>query len=66
MYQSHGLSIAAIPYDPPPALRRFATTYGVTYPLLSDMGSQVIRRFDILNDNMPEGDPFYGIPFRCV
>lgn len=34
-------------------------------PILSSQiwGSQVIRRFGILNDNMPEGDPFYGIPF---
>ncbi len=35
----------------------------MTYPLLSDADSQVIRRFGILNNNMPEGDPLYGVPF---
>ena len=31
--------------------------------MLSDKGSAVIRKFGILNTNIPEGHPFYGIPF---
>jgi DsbC/DsbD-like thiol-disulfide interchange protein len=31
--------------------------------MLSDKGSKVIREFGILNTNVPEGHPFYGIPF---
>jgi DsbC/DsbD-like thiol-disulfide interchange protein len=31
--------------------------------MLSDKGSAVIRKFGILNANMPEGHPFCGIPF---
>lgn len=61
--EAHGLKIAAISYDSPIVLSRFASKYGITYPLLADAGSQVIRRFGILNHNMPEGDPFHGVPF---
>jgi DsbC/DsbD-like thiol-disulfide interchange protein len=31
--------------------------------MLSDKGSVVIRKYGILNANIPEGHPFYGIPF---
>jgi DsbC/DsbD-like thiol-disulfide interchange protein len=31
--------------------------------MLSDKGSRVIREFGILNTNIPQGHPFYGIPF---
>ena len=31
--------------------------------MLSDKGSAVIRKYGILNTNIPEGHPFYGIPF---
>ncbi len=31
--------------------------------MLSDAGSAVIRKFGILNANIPEGHMFYGIPF---
>ncbi len=58
-----GLGIAAVSYDPVSTLRRFADAHHVTYPLLSDQGSVVIRKFEILNTNMPEGNMFYGIPF---
>jgi hypothetical protein len=31
--------------------------------MLSDKGSVVIRKYGILNANIPEGHPFFGIPF---
>jgi hypothetical protein len=58
-----GLAVAAISYDSQPTLKRFADAHHITYPLLSDQGSAVIRKFGILNPNMPEGNMFYGIPF---
>lgn len=57
------MKLAAISYDSPAILRRFAAAYHVGYPLLSDPGSKVIRAFGILNTNIPPGHPFYGIPF---
>ena len=45
-------------------LRRFADAYHVGYPMLSDKGSVVIRKFGILNTNVPpDVTRFYGIPF---
>lgn len=31
--------------------------------MLSDKGSMVIKKYGILNANIPEGHPFHGIPF---
>jgi hypothetical protein len=55
--------VAAISYDSGLTLQRFANAHHITYPLLSDPGSAVIRNFGILNTNIPEGNMLYGIPF---
>jgi hypothetical protein len=45
-------------------LQRFAQANGIEYPMLSDVGSKVIRAFGILNANIPDDHPMlYGIPF---
>jgi hypothetical protein len=44
-----GIGLAAISYDAPATLSAFAESRGITFPLLSDAGSEVIKRFDILN-----------------
>ena len=45
-------------------LRRFADAYHIGYPMLSDKGSVVIRKFGIFNTNVPQDVArFYGIPF---
>jgi hypothetical protein len=46
---SRGLGLAVISYDPPATLSAFAQSRGITFPLLSDAGSETIKRFDILN-----------------
>jgi AhpC/TSA family/Disulphide bond corrector protein DsbC len=61
--QKAGLGVAAVSYDSKATLKRFADAHQITYPLLSDPGSAVIRKFGILNTNIPEGNMFYGIPF---
>lgn len=60
--RKQGLGVAAISYDSPSVLRAFSQRRGITYPLLSDPGSQVIRRFGILNTEVPAGTQFSGIP----
>lgn len=57
------MNAAQISYDSQEVLARFAKAYKITYPLLSDKGSVVIRRFGILNTNVPTDVMFYGIPF---
>ena len=58
-----GLAVAAISYDSRDTLKRFSDAHQIAYPLLSDHGSAVIRKFGILNPNIPEGNMFHGIPF---
>jgi DsbC/DsbD-like thiol-disulfide interchange protein len=47
--KSQGLGIAAISYDPPATLKAFADQHGITFPLLSDTGSDTIKRYTLLN-----------------
>lgn len=62
--KAHGINAAAITYDAPAILRNFAATYKLEYPLLSDVGSKVIRAFGIFNINIPEDHKMmYGIPW---
>ncbi len=60
-------------YDSPEQLQTFANEYDVTYNLLSDDDSAVIREFGILNtlispddSEQAAGRSFYGIPFPGV
>jgi len=62
-FEENGIRVCAISYDPVDVLGKFAEKFGITYPLLSDVSSAVIRRFGILNTHMPEGHPWYGVPF---
>jgi peroxiredoxin len=47
--RDEGLGLAVISYDPPAILAAFAKQRGITFPLLSDVGSVTIRRYGILN-----------------
>lgn len=58
-----GLNVAAVSYDSIAILRDFAGRKNITYPLLSDPDSKMIRDFGILNDSVPKGTPFYGVPY---
>lgn len=55
--------MAALSYDSAALLKNFAARKGITYPLLSDPESKVIRAFGILNDNFKPGELPYGVPF---
>ena len=61
--EGQGVNVASVSYDTEASLKAFADTYKIGYPMLSDVGSAVIRKFGILNTNIPEGHPFHGIPF---
>jgi hypothetical protein len=55
--------VVAISCDSRGILEHFANRMKITYPLLSDVDSKIIKSFGILNTNIPEGQIFYGIPF---
>ena len=57
----------AISYDDPETLAEFAEKQGVHFPLLSDIDSNVIRQFGILNEQVTRNDALlYGIPYPGV
>jgi hypothetical protein len=47
--QKRGIGLAAVSYDPPATLEAFADKRSITFPLLSDAGSDTIKRYGILN-----------------
>lgn len=60
---AEGRGLAVITYDPPEVLARFASAYGISYPLLSDAGSTVIRRYGLLNPAYAPGTRAHGVPY---
>ena len=48
-------------YDPVETLAAFAATHRITYPLLSDHESAVIRRLGLLNEHVQADHAAYGI-----
>ncbi len=58
-----GLGLVAVSYDSQATLADFARRRGITFLMLSDPGSKIIRRYGLLNTTVPKGSPAYGIPF---
>jgi peroxiredoxin len=59
-----GIKLYVVSYDARDALADFARAHGIEFPMLSDVGSRVIRRYGILNTQVPTHQaPFYGIPY---
>jgi len=61
--KSRGLEVAAFSYDSTEILKEFAARRHIRFPLLSDPGSTVIRRFGLLNPEYPAGDKAHGVPY---
>jgi len=58
-----GMGLAAISYDPVAVLADFSARRGITFPLLSDHGSETIKRYGILNTTIDPKNALYGYPF---
>ena len=61
-----GYNIAIISYDTPEKLNKFATKYKFDFPMLSDEGSETIKKFGILNEDKKPGQFGYGIPHPTI
>ena len=57
-----GLGLVSITYDPPETLKKFADSRGITFPLVSDPGSAIIKRYGLFNDTVDPQTRAYGIP----
>jgi hypothetical protein len=64
--KKQGLGVAALSYDSIGTLKSFADRQHITYTLLSDPDSKVIRTFNILNETTKPGTTTYGIPYPGV
>jgi hypothetical protein len=58
-----GMGLAAISYDSVPVLADFSARRGIGFPLLSDAGSETIKRYGILNTTIDPKNQLYGYPF---
>jgi peroxiredoxin Q/BCP len=61
--KAQGLGLAVITYDSPAITADFTRRRGITFPLLSDTGSDTIKGYGILNTTVAAGTNNYGIPF---
>ena len=61
-----GWSLAAISYDSAETLSEFKDRNSLSYTLLSDEDSSVIRAFGVFNEEPKEGSRFYGIPHPAI
>lgn len=61
-----GWNLVAISYDAPETLAAFAGKNSISYPLLSDPGSETIKAFNLLNTDMKPGSRTYGIPYPAI
>ena len=61
-----GLGVVGISYDSVGALKNFSDRQHITYPMLSDADSAIIRAYGILNETVPPDTPAYGIPYPGV
>jgi len=59
-----GYAVFAISYDHQAGLHEFATKHGITYPLLSDEGSAVIRALGVLDQDLTDHHAVFAVPTR--
>jgi two-component system, NtrC family, sensor kinase len=62
-YQRRNIAVFSICPEPPDLIADFVARQQITYPILSDESSRVIQQLGILNTEVAEGDPVYGIPY---
>ena len=61
--EGRGLGLVSILYDPPETIKAFTDARDIEFPVLSDQGSEVIRRYDLLNRETDPGSRVFGIPY---
>jgi hypothetical protein len=57
-----GLALVAISYDPVETLKKFSDSRGITFPLVSDPSSAIIKRYGLFNETVDPKSRAYGVP----
>jgi hypothetical protein len=57
-----GLGLIAVSYDTPETLKKFSDSRGITFPLISDAGSAIIKKYGLFNETADPKSRTYGIP----
>ncbi|MCP4084182.1 MAG: peroxiredoxin family protein [Actinomycetia bacterium] len=61
--RAEGIKLYAVSYDDTEALGAYVGASGVEFTMLSDVDSDVINRYGVLNTLVqPDDVPFYGVP----
>lgn len=60
-FKAKGLSVISISFDSVDVLKSFSDKNNITYPLLSDVGSRVIREYGILLEGIQPDNKWYGV-----
>jgi len=65
-FEQRGYNVVALSYDPVGSLDRFTQQRSINFTLLSDTKSEAIKAFGLLNTDIREGSPHYGIPNPAI
>ena len=57
-----GIGLIAVSYDSQETLKKFAASRGITFPMVSDQGSAIIKRYGLLNETLDPKTRFFGVP----
>jgi len=60
--ERRGYKIVGLSYDEPSVTSAFTARRAITYPLLSDTKSEVIKRWGLLDPQYPQGNRAHGVP----
>ncbi len=61
-FEDLGVNLVAVSYDKPEAIANFVDSKSIEFPLLSDVETQTVQAFGILNETVKADSPAYGIP----
>lgn len=62
-FAAAGVRVVAVTPEPVALVAAYTSRYGIEFPVLADEDSAVIRRYGILNTEVPTDNVRYGMPF---
>ncbi len=66
MIEDEGYNIVVLSHDDPSKLARFTRKYDFPYPMISDLSSEIIQAFDLLNKGYLKGTSYYGVAHPAI